>query len=111
MKKLLALLLALVLSLSLVACGGADKQPAIDKFNETSAAFNAVSARINENIEMFDDSVIDSMTEMANLLNEYNALLSGDQEIEQEDLDAMIEWFNDVDAWVADIDAELDSVL
>ncbi len=117
MKKLIALALALVLCLTLVACGGEeekkgpDKQPAIDKFNETSNAFNAVSARINENIDMFDESVIETMTEMANLLNEYNQLLSGKDEIAQEDLDAMIEWFGEVDTWVADIDAELDSVL
>lgn len=111
MKKLIALALALVMCLALVACGGTDKQPAIDKFNETSIAFNAVAAEINANIELFDEEVITTMTDMANLLNEYNALLSGDQEIAQEDLDAMIEWFGEVDAWVAQVDAELDSAL
>ena len=33
MKKFVALILAIVLCLSLVACGGPDKQPAIDAFN------------------------------------------------------------------------------
>ena len=34
MKRVIALLLALVLSLSLVACGGPDAQPAIDAYNK-----------------------------------------------------------------------------
>lgn len=111
MKRIIAILLVLVTGLSLVACGGPDKQPAIDKFNETSTAFNAVSARINENIDLFDEEVIATMTEMANLLNEYKQLLSGNDVIAQEDLDTMIAWFGEVDTWVADIDAELDTVL
>ena len=116
MKKIIALLLIVVLAMSLVACGGEekkgpDKQPCIDKFNETSANFNAVSATINENIELFDDEVITTMTDMANLLNEYKDLLSGNDEIAQEDLDAMIEWFGEVDAWVEALEAELEGVL
>ena len=89
MKRLIALLLVLVMGLTLVACGGEeekkgpDKQPCIDKFNETSNNFNAVAATINENIDMFDDEVITTMTDMANLLNEYKTLLSGDDEIAQ----------------------------
>ena len=51
------------------------------------------------------------MVDMANLLNEYKELLSGDKELAQEDLDAMIDWFGEVDAWVADVEAELESVL
>ena len=52
MKKLIALALALVLCLTLVACGGEeksgpDKKPAVEEFNKTSAAFNEVSAVIN----------------------------------------------------------------
>lgn len=117
MKRLIALLLVLVMGMTLVACGGEeekkgpDKQPCIDKFNETSNNFNAVAATINENIDMFDEEVITTMTDMANLLNEYKTLLSGDDEIAQEDLDAMIEWFGEVDAWVADVEAELEGVL
>ena len=111
MKKIITLLLVLIMSLSLVSCGGPDKQPAIDKFNETSKAFNAVSARINDNIELFDESNIETMTEWALLLNEYSQLLSSSEEIPQEDLDAMIEWFDEVNTWVAEVDAELDSVL
>lgn len=111
MKKIIAFLLVVVMTLSLVACGGPDKQPTIDKFNETSTAFNAVSARINENIELFDQSTIDTMVDWANLLNEYSELLGSDQEIAQEDLDAITEWLGEVDAWVEAVDAELDSVL
>ena len=41
MKKLLALMLALVMSLSLAACdSGPDKQPAIDAYNQCSETYN-----------------------------------------------------------------------
>ena len=106
MKKIVAFVLALCLCLCLAACG-ADKQPAIDEFNKTSKAFNEVSAVINADIEAYDESVISTMVDMANLLNEYNELLSSDKDIAQEDLDAMIEWFGTVQDWVEDVKAEL----
>lgn len=113
MKKLIALALALVLCLTLVACGGEekdsgpDKKPAIDEFNKTSTAFNEVSAVINADIESFDEEVVTTMTDMANLLNEYNTLLSSDEKIDQENLDEMIEWFGEVQDWVDAVKAEL----
>lgn len=123
MKKLIALVLALVMCMAFAACGeeaaapttapaasAPDKQPAIDEFNKTSTQFNEVSAIINADIEAFDEEVISTMTEMANLLNQYNELLSSDQEISQENLDEMIAWFGEVQEWVAAVKAELESL-
>ena len=107
MKKFVGIFLVLVIMVSLVACGGPDKQPAIDAFNKTSAAFNEVSAYINQDPTAYADEVISTMTDMANLLNQYSEILAGDQTIEQEQLDEMIAWFAEVDAWVADVKAEL----
>lgn len=107
MKKLISTLLALVMCLSLAACG-ADKQPAIDAFNEAKAAFNEVAAVINEDPAAYDQEVIDTMKEMSNLLQQHGELLSSDKDIEEEKLNEMIEWYGTVKEWVADMKAELD---
>lgn len=107
MKKMIAFVLALVLSLSLVACGGPDKQPAIDAFNKASTSFDAVAAVINEDPSAYAEEVINTMVEMANLLKEHKAVLESSDPIAQETLDEMIAWYGDVEAWVADVKAEL----
>ena len=108
MKKILAFVLALVLSLSLVACGGANKQPAIDAFNKTSAAFNEVAAIINADIESWDAESVEVMKEMASVLQQHGALLSSNQEISEESLAEMIAWYAEVDQWVASVKALLE---
>jgi len=47
------------------------------------------------------------MVEMANLLKEHKAVLESSDPIAQETLDEMIAWYGDVEAWVADVKAEL----
>lgn len=103
MKKIIAFVLALVLSLSLVACGGADKQPAIDAFNKTSAAFNEVAAMINADIESWDAESVEVMKEMASVLQQHGELLSSGQDISEEKLAEMIAWYAEVDQWVASV--------
>ena len=107
MKKVTSLLLALIMCLSLVACGGPDKQPAIDAFNKASDAYDEVATIINENPDAYDQEVIDTLNEMADVLIQHKELLESDDEIEQEKLDEMIAWYGDVEAWVADVKAEL----
>ena len=107
MKKFFALVLSFLLVLSLVACGGPDRQPAIDAFNATSNGFNEFAAVINENVEEYDEEFVDLMIEMANLLNEYQGFLSDDSlDLTEENLNEMIEWFGMVDDWVAEAKAE-----
>jgi hypothetical protein len=107
MKKIIATILLAVICLSFVACGGTDKQPAIDAFNATSQNFNELATAINADIEAYDEEVITTLTDMANLLAQYQEILSGDQEISQENLDEMIAWFADVDEWIDAVKAEL----
>ncbi len=107
MKKLLALLIALVLCASLVSCGGPDRQPAIDAFNKVSTAFDQVSAVINSDPDAYDEEVIDVMIEMANVLIQHKELLEGDQELTQENLDEMIAWYDEAAEWVDTVKAEL----
>ena len=110
MKKLLTILLAAVLCLSLAACGGSgpDKQPAIDAYNKASADFNEVADTINANPDAYAQDVFDTMNEMADVLNQHQALLESDEDIDQEKLDQMIEWYGTVEDWVADVKEELD---
>ena len=108
MKKVVALLLAVVMCIALVACGGGvDRQPAIDAFNAASSAFDEVANIINADPEVYDQEVIDTMIEMSEVMTEHKALLEGDDELTQETLDEMIAWYGDVEQWVADVKAEL----
>lgn len=108
MKKLITLLMVLVMGVSLVACGGPDKQPAVDAYNKASAAFNEVTAVINENPEAYDQGVLDTMNQMADVLNQHAKLLESGEEIDEQKLNEMIEWYGTVEAWAADVKAELD---
>lgn len=107
MKKLFSLLLVLVMCVSLVACGGPDKQPAIDEFNEASTAFDALVAIINKDIESYPDEVIEVMVEMSEVLTLHKETLESDEEITEEQLNEMIEWYNTVDQWVIDVKKDL----
>lgn len=107
MKKLITFLMVLVMCASLVACGGPDKKPAIDAFNKASAAFDELAVMINENPEVYDQEIIDAMSEMAQVLMQHKELLESDEKIEQEKLDEMIEWYGTVEEWVEDAKAVL----
>lgn len=107
MKKMLYLLLTLVMCLSLVACGGPDRQPAIDEFNEASTAFDALVEIINKDIEAYPQEVIDLMVEMSEALTLHKETLESDEELTEEKLNEMIEWYNVVDQWVIDLKKDL----
>ena len=92
MKKLLALFTALVMCLSIVACG-VDKQPAIDAFNSANTAFTEIANAVNADPDSFDEELIDVMIEMSGLLSE----------LTEEDIAAMVEWFATVEAWVDEV--------
>ena len=98
MKKLIALVLALVLSLSLVACGGPDSQPAIDAYNKLAENYNTFVEQENENLDSWAEEDIEYMNQIAEVINEYAEKLSGDTEFTQEEIDQMVEDFNEFNA-------------
>ena len=106
MKKFVALILAIVLCLSLVACGGPDKQPAIDAFNAANTAFNEVANVMNANPDDFDQEIFDGMNSVAEVLAEHKALLESNEELTEEALEEMIAWYASVEALMAEIKAE-----
>ena len=86
MKKVIAILMVLATCFALIACGGPDRQPAIDAFNEAKNAFNEVAVIINADIESYDE------------------------ELTQEKLDEMIAWYDTVKEWAADVKTVLANV-
>ena len=110
MKKLSALLMALVMCVSLVACGGADPQPAIDSFNSASDAYDTLIDKINANIEAYPQDLLDAISEMGSTLTEYRDMLESDQEYTEEEVTGMVEVFTEVENWAKDMDAQLEEL-
>ena len=98
MKKIIALVLALVLSLALVACGGPDSQPAIDAYNKLAQNYNTFVEQENENLDSWAEEDIEYMNEIASVITEYSEKLSGNTEFTQEQIDEMVEMFNEFNA-------------
>ena len=89
MKKLIALSLALMMMFALAACGGPDKQPAIDAYNKLAANYNTFVAQENENLDAWAEEDIEYMNEIAAVITEYSEKLSGDTEFTQEQIDEL----------------------
>lgn len=105
-KKLCSLLLALVICASLAACGGPDKQPAIDAHNKAGAAVNELSAILNQDPEYYADYIAE-MTELVDMLNLCGEGLKGD-ELDQDALDEWVGVCNEIKQWAIDTKAELE---
>lgn len=106
MKKLCSLLLALVMCASLIACGGPDKQPAIDAQAKAAAAFNELSAIVNADPETYAD-YIDGMVSLANSLNECSEKLKSDN-LTQEQLDKIVTDCGEIEEWAKAAIAQLE---
>lgn len=110
MKKLTALLLALVMCLGLTACGGTDTQPAIDAFNTAADAFDMTANAINEDVEAYPQELIDTMNEMADAMLEAKALLESDTELTEEKVQELVSDLADVEAWAVDVYENLENM-
>ena len=97
MKKLLTILLAAVLCLSLAACGGSDpdKQPAIDAYNKLAENYNKFVEISNEDLSGWSEEDIDYMNSIADAITQYGEQLKSDDELTQEQLDEMVEACNE----------------
>ena len=95
MKKLFTLLATLALCLSLAACGGPDKQPAVNAFNSASGDIDSCPADLGDMLNQLSDQLTTKGEQLQN------------DDLSQEDLDAMTEWFGEVQTWADDTLAEL----
>lgn len=105
MKKLISFLLATVLCFSLVACGGPDKQPAIDAHNRAGAAVNELVDIINADPESYAPYV-EEMARLTELLNQCGQALQGG-DLDQDALDEWVGICNEIEQWAVEAKAEL----
>ncbi|MBR4863288.1 MAG: hypothetical protein IKU07_01825 [Oscillospiraceae bacterium] len=103
MKKLIALVLALVLTLSLAACGNTSKKLATEALDAASKAFNELADKMNEDIGYYEDSAVEAITEMALMLEENKQLLENSKEFTQEQLNELMKEFQSILDKVAEI--------
>lgn len=109
MKKLLSLLSALMICVSLAACGGPNKQPAIDAHNKAGAAVNALIEVINQNPEAVTDEDIAFMDGMVELLNQCGDVLENDKTLDQNALDEWVDVCEEIEQWAIDAKAGLEN--
>lgn len=110
MKKVVSLFLALALCLSLAACGGPDKQPAIDAHNKAVDAVNALGELINADPSSFASEDIEQMNQLVETLDKCGAALEGntDVELDQEALDEWVQVCGEIEQWAKDAKAQLE---
>ena len=102
MKKMIALMLALVLCLALVACGGPDVQPAIDAYNELASNYNTFVDVANQDLDSWAVEDIEFMNEVAGVITQYGETLDGGAEFTQEQIDEMTAMFGELNATIED---------
>lgn len=110
MKKLIALLLALVMCFALVSCGdsGPDKQPAIDAYNVMVENYNKFAEIGNQHIDEIAQEDVDFFNSCVDVINEYGAQLESDTEFTQEELDEMVAMFEEFNAIIEETLAEFE---
>ncbi len=111
MKKLLALTLALVMSLSLVACGGGvDKTEVSAAYTSVSTAYNEVANLANENADAISQETVSALTETGSVIPEYKAEIES-SDLTQERADEIVEelaaYPDQIAALKAQVEAEI----
>ncbi|MBP1557451.1 MAG: hypothetical protein J6A76_06020, partial [Oscillospiraceae bacterium] len=111
MKKLFALIIATVMCVSLVACGGVDKQPAIDAFNNATDIYDKLVDEMNKDLSVYPPELIDVMNDMAEALKENKTILEGDTELTEENVAEMVSAFGEVQKWAQETYDSLDEII
>ena len=106
MKKTVSLLLAAILCLSLTACGGPDKQPAIDAYNGAATAVNALIEIMNADIDAYADYVGTVNQIVADLNEVADVLENGDPD--QDALDQLVTQCQTIEQLAVEARAEIE---
>lgn len=107
MKKMISLLLAMAMCFSLAACGGPNKQPAIDAHNKAGEAVNELTEIINADPEAYADYLTE-MNTLIETLNQCGEVLGSDQKLDQDALDEWVKKCGEIEQWAKDAKAELE---
>lgn len=110
MKKLLTLMMTLVMTLSLTACGGVDKDAVTEAFNNTNTELNTVVTFANENLDKMDQATADSLTELINAMAAFKAEIESD-DLSQDRADEIIAELNDYPAKIAEMKTKVDALI
>lgn len=108
MKKVVSLFLAMTMCFSLAACGGPDRQPAIDAHNKAGDAVNALTEIINADPDSYTEYISD-MNTLVETLNQCGDLLESDEELDQDTLDEWVKTCGEIEAWAKEAKAELEN--
>lgn len=110
MKRVLALVLVLLMSVALVACGGEEglsKQDAIDAFNASSTVLGEVSQAINADIESYEEALVDELIGYAGEMQAFKDSLEGTEELTEEQLTEIIDRSGEIKARAEELKTEL----
>ena len=99
MKKILSIVFALVICLSLAACGGGvTLDDATDAFNNASVALGSVSEAIGTDYDAYPAELIEELEGYSVTMGDYMAILTADEEPSAEDMEAIIADCNAIEA-------------
>lgn len=110
MKKTLVLMITLVMTLSLAACGGVDKNEVTEAFNSTNTENNVVVTFANENLDKMDQVTMDAITEIVNAMAAYKAEIESD-DLTQERADEIIAELKEYPAKIAELKTKVDALI
>ena len=110
MKKLLVLMMAIVMTLSLAGCGGVDTEEAVNTFNTVSGKLDKVSGVANKNLELVDETTLNALKKISEELIAFKAELES-EDITQERADEIIKKLNEYPDQIADLKAKVDEMI
>lgn len=103
MKKIRMFLAMAVMCIVLAACGSTvDVQPAIDSYNRLCDNYNKFVDLGNESIDELDQETIDFFNDLVAAINEYGADFDNNKEFTQEEVDEMVEMFDELNDVIVD---------
>ncbi len=110
MKKLSVLILALVMTLSLAACGGVDKGPVTDAFNSTNTALTEAGTLANDNLDKMDVATMDALNEISAAMAGFKAEIES-EELTQARADEIIALIADYPASIAELKTQVEALI
>ena len=110
MKKVLALMMALVMALSLAACGGVDKDAVTEAFNNTNTELNAVGTLANDNLDKMNQPTVDALNEISNAMAAFKAEIQSD-DLSQERADEIVAELKNYPARIAEMRTKVEALI
>ncbi len=110
MKKLYVLMIILVMTLCLTACGGVDKNEVTEAFNSTNTENNVVVTIANENLDKLDQVTMDAITEIINAMEAYKAEIESD-DLSQERADEIVVELKEYPAKIAELKTKVENMI